>query len=238
MDGPRRQPAARCCLTRSPRHRFLEGLDGTKRSVARCSITPLDTPFVVPSPYLAPESALSEGRDDETTLPEGGVGPSVAVAAQGDQPVAIEVRAPLGALYHVMDLEAGRGEATGLAAPAGAGQNVGPDLAPRLETRRRAAERQRTSRPDAVARSLSDPRAGGEPARALHEGPSEFYPRGQTRNSDSGVTGRHLLDFAHVGKIPIFPLWRRSAFAGPPGAPTPASTRGSRPGRSQSDWAS
>ena len=209
------------------------------RGKATCISTLLsDAPFVVPLLHLAVEAAAPERGNDESTPPEGGIRPGVAVAAEGDQLVAIEVRAPLGALDHVMDLEAGRGEATGLAAPAGAGQNLGPDLAPRLETRRRAAERQRTSRPDAAARSLSDPRAGGEPARALHEGPSEFCPRGQTRNSDSGVTGRHLLDFAHVGKIPIFPLWRRSAFAGPPGAPTPASTRGSRPGRSQSDWAS
>ena len=109
-------------------------------------------------------------------MAEGGIGPGVALAAEGDQLVAIEVRAPLGALDHVMDLEAGRGEAAGLAAPAGAGQNLGPDLAPRLETRRETTKGHRASRPDAPTRGLSNPRAGGEPAGVLHE--RSFCPPG------------------------------------------------------------
>ena len=58
----------------------------------------------------------------------------MAVAAQGDQSVVVEVRAALGALQDVMHLEAVRGETARLALPAGAGEDLGPDLAPGFET--------------------------------------------------------------------------------------------------------
>ncbi len=55
------------------------------------SIALRDAPFAVPSPHVAVESALAEGRDDESALAEGGIGLRVAVAAQGDQSVEVEV---------------------------------------------------------------------------------------------------------------------------------------------------
>ena len=55
------------------------------------------------------ESALSEGRDDESAVEEGGVGLGVAVAAQGDQPVEVEVRTTLDSFDDVVDVEAGVG---------------------------------------------------------------------------------------------------------------------------------
>jgi len=51
------------------------------------SIALLDTPLAVPLPHLAMESAVPEGRDDESALAEGGIGLRVAVPAQGDQPI-------------------------------------------------------------------------------------------------------------------------------------------------------
>ncbi len=93
-----------------------------------------DAPLAVPVPHLAAESALSEGRDDEPALAEGGIGLSVAVPAQGDQPVKVEVRAPLGALGDMVHVQACP-HAAGLTGPAGAGQDLGPDLAPGLKAR-------------------------------------------------------------------------------------------------------
>src|SRR5713101_2899279 len=90
------------------------------------------SPFAPPH-CLAPELAISEGRDDEPALAEGGIGLGVAVAAQGNQPVEVEVRAPLGALGDMMDVEASP-DAARLADPGGAGQDLGPNLAPGLET--------------------------------------------------------------------------------------------------------
>jgi len=101
----------------------------------RSSTYLLDTPFTIPLPHLTAESAVPEGRDDEPALGEGGVRLGVTGPAEGDQAVEIEVRAALGALPDVMHLEAVRGEAAGLAPPAGAGQDLSPDLAPGPEAR-------------------------------------------------------------------------------------------------------
>jgi hypothetical protein len=49
---------------------------------------------VVRLPHVAVEATVPEGCNDKLALAEGGIGPGVAVVAQGDQPVAIELRAP------------------------------------------------------------------------------------------------------------------------------------------------
>ena len=85
--------------------------------------------------HLTAEAAVPEGHNDEPALAERGIGLCVAVPAKRDQPVEVEVRAALGALDHVVHLEAVRGETAGLAPPPGAGHNLGSDLAPGLETR-------------------------------------------------------------------------------------------------------
>jgi hypothetical protein len=61
------------------------------RRADRIVTTLPDAPFTLPSPDFTGESAVSEGRDDEAALAEGGIGPRVALPAQRDQPVAIEV---------------------------------------------------------------------------------------------------------------------------------------------------
>jgi len=92
-------------------------------------------------PHLTAESPVSEGRDNESALAEGGIGLGVAVAAQGDQLVEVEVRTPLGALGDMVHVEAGP-DAARLTDPAGAGQDLGADLLPLLEIRRGSAEGQ------------------------------------------------------------------------------------------------
>src|SRR6266436_2933431 len=195
-------------------------------------------PLVGPVHDLEGEATLATRGDHQPAACVGRIRLRMARSTERHQAVEVEVRAALGALPDVMHLEAVRGETAGLAPPPGAGQDLDPDFAPGLETRRGAAEGQRASGPDAAARSLSDPHAGGKPAGALHRRPSPSRPRGQKPILDSSVTRRHLPDFAHVGKIPISALCRRSARAGPPGAPTRAGTRGTRPGRWRWGWAS
>jgi len=94
----------------------------------------LDAPLAVPVLHLTAEPALSEGCDDESALAEGGIAPGVAVPAQGDQPVEVEVRAPLSALGDMVHVQASP-DAAGLTGPAGAGQDLSPDLAPGLKAR-------------------------------------------------------------------------------------------------------
>jgi hypothetical protein len=116
--------------------------------------------FTSPLHHRAAELAGAEGRDDEPALAKGGTGPGMAVATQGDQLVAMEVRAALGALPEVMHLEAVRGETARLAPPAGAGQDLGPDLAPGLETGRGPPNASRTRQREACpirAREVSRP---------------------------------------------------------------------------------
>ena len=110
--------------------RTSHGYSSSGYSIIRLS----QSPFVPPH-SLAAELAISEGRDGESTLGEGRVRLRMALPAQGDQAVAIKVRAPLGAFLDVMHLEAVRGKAARLAPPTGAGQDLGPDLVPGLETR-------------------------------------------------------------------------------------------------------
>ena len=185
-------------------------LDGSISTALR------DAPFASPLHHLAVESALSERRDDESALAEGGIGLGVAVPAQGDQPIEVEVRAPLAALGDMMHVEAGPDTAR-LTDPAGAGQDLGADLLPLLEARGGSTER---------------------------EGPPGAYPpTGGLPNADpipKPPRASHALrpGFAHVGKMrcltrrsPLASVWR-------PGAPTPGDIRGTRPGRWQWDWGS
>jgi hypothetical protein len=81
------------------------------------------SPFTSPLYYHAVEPAVAERRDDEAAPTEGSVRLGMALATQGDQAVAVEVRAALGALPHVMHLEAVRGEAASLARPLGTGHD-------------------------------------------------------------------------------------------------------------------
>ena len=108
------------------------------RRGSRISTVLRNTPLAVPVPHLAVESALSQGRDDEAALAEGGVGLGVAVPAESDQPIEVEVRAPLGAFGDVMYVETSL-DTAGLTDPAGAGQDQGADLLPLFETRRWSA---------------------------------------------------------------------------------------------------
>ena len=54
----------------------------------------LDAPFAVHVPHLARESGITDGRDDESAQAEASIGLGVAVAAQGDQLIEVEVRVP------------------------------------------------------------------------------------------------------------------------------------------------
>ena len=82
-----------------------------------------DAPLAVTAPHLAAELAVPEGRDDESTLQEGGIGLGVAVPTQSNEPIEIEVRAPLGPLAHVVNLQPGA-QAASLADPAGPGKDL------------------------------------------------------------------------------------------------------------------
>ena len=138
----------------------------------------LNTPFASPLHHLAVESALSEGRDDESSLAEGGIGLGVAVPAQGDQSIEVEVRAPLGALGDMMHVEAGP-DAAGLTDPMGTGQDLGADLPPLLEIRSGSAEGQRPG--------------GSNPA---PRGPPHAAPI-----RESGACHALRPDSAHVGRM-------------------------------------
>jgi hypothetical protein len=76
-------------------------------------------PLVSPSGDLASEAPVAKRGDDQAAASVGGICLGMAGRAECDQAVEIEVRAPLGALDDVVDLE-GVPAATGLAPPAGA----------------------------------------------------------------------------------------------------------------------
>ena len=192
------------------------GLAGTMRGGRSISIALMDTPFAAPVPHLAVEPAVSQGRDDESALAEGGIGLGVAVAAQGDQPVEVEVRASLGALGHMMHIQAGP-DAARLTGPPGAGQDLGANLLPLLETGGGSAEGQRPAG--------ADPATGGPP----HADPIR---------EPSGTGHALRRDFAHVGKRRCLSVSSLPATAWPPGAPTQGGTRGTPLRRWQRDWAS
>ena len=71
----------------------------------------------------------AEWGDDQAAARVGGIRLGMARRAERHQPVEIEVRAPLGALDDVVDLE-GAPAATGLAPPAGASEHQAADRRP------------------------------------------------------------------------------------------------------------
>jgi hypothetical protein len=77
-----------------------------------------DRPLISPSGDLDGEAPLAERGDDQPAPRVGGIRLGVAGRTERHQAVEIEVRAPLGALDDMVDLE-GAPAATGLA-PAGA----------------------------------------------------------------------------------------------------------------------
>src|SRR6266852_8478701 len=91
-----------------------------------------DRPLVSPSGDLHGEAPVAERGDDEPTAGIGGIRSGMARRTERHQPVEIEVRAPLGALDDVVDLE-GAPAATGLAPPAGPPEHHPPDRRPLLQ---------------------------------------------------------------------------------------------------------
>src|SRR5438445_10954698 len=175
-----------------------------------------DHPLVGPLHDLEGEATVTPRGDHQPAARVGGIGLHVAVPAQGNQLVEIEVRAPLGALGDMVHVEAGPDVAR-LTGPAGAGQDLGADLLPLLEASGWATGRQGP--------------------------PGAYPPTGGLPNADpipKPPQASHALrpGFAHVGKMrcltrrsPLASVWR-------PGAPTPGDIRGTRPGRWQWDWGS
>ena len=80
-----------------------------------------DRPLVSPSGDLDGEAPVAERGDDQAAACVGGIRLGMAAGAEGHQAVEIEVRAPLGALDDVIDLER---------APAGAPGRRPPDRRP------------------------------------------------------------------------------------------------------------
>ena len=64
-----------------------------------------DRPLISPAGDLDGEAPLAEGGDDQPAACVGGVCLGMAWRAEHHQPVEVEVRAPLGALDDVVDLE-------------------------------------------------------------------------------------------------------------------------------------
>jgi hypothetical protein len=86
-------------------------------------------PLIGTSDDLDSEAPGAERGDDQAAARVGGIRLGMAGRAERHQPVEIEVRAPLGALDDVVDLE-GAPAATGLAPPAGAKESTGIRVAP------------------------------------------------------------------------------------------------------------
>ena len=63
-----------------------------------------EAPLAVPLHHVALEPAVADRGDDEPAPAEGGVGLGVAIAAEGDEAVEVEIGAPLGPLAHVVNL--------------------------------------------------------------------------------------------------------------------------------------
>src|SRR5713226_3257084 len=110
-----------------------------------------DRPLISPSGDLEGEVPLAERTDDEPAPRVGGIGLGVARGAEHHQAVEIEVRAPLGALDDVVDLE-GAPAATGLAPPTGASEHHPPDHRPLLDGSRGAPDGARAATLDPTAR--------------------------------------------------------------------------------------
>jgi hypothetical protein len=116
----------------------------------------------------------------------------MACGTERHQAVEIEVRAALGALDDVVDLEAGADPA-GLAAPLGSRQDLRADFAPGFDIGRRSTERQWPTCPDPAPRGLTDPDARAKYVGAPHAGQTEVCPRGQTGEVDAAADPRDRL---------------------------------------------
>src|SRR5438105_15411329 len=91
----------------------------------------------------------------------------MAVPAQGDQPVEVEVRAPLGALGDMVHVQA-RPDAARLTDPTGAGQDLSTNLSPLLEIRGGPAEGQRPASANPAPRGPTHADPSPEPPRVCH----------------------------------------------------------------------
>ena len=98
-------------LRGAPRARTIDGL----------RLHP-DGPLISPAGDLEAEAPVAEWGDEQPTARVGGFCLGLARRTERHQPIEIEVRAPLGALDDVVDLE-GAPAATGLAPPAGASEH-------------------------------------------------------------------------------------------------------------------
>jgi len=77
---------------------FIISRGSARRRSHSLSATLPDAPFASPLLHHAVEPAGAESCDDEPAPTEGSIRLGMALPAQGDQAVAIEVRAALGAL--------------------------------------------------------------------------------------------------------------------------------------------
>src|SRR6266404_123055 len=131
----------------------------------------------------------------------------MARGAERHQPVEVEVRAPLGALDDVVDLE-GAPAATGLAPPAGAPEDQPADRRPLLQGGRGAAGGAGAATLDPTARGGAN--APARPERSPQHPRPRFCPRGQNL----------LLCIAvWFGRLPMWAngLVERDRVAGPAG---------------------
>jgi hypothetical protein len=98
-----------------------------------------DRPLISTPGDLEGEVPFAERTDGQPAARVGGIGLGVARRTERHQAVEIEVRAALGAVDDVVDLE-GAPAATGLAAPAGTPEDHPTDGRPFLTRRRRPAQ--------------------------------------------------------------------------------------------------
>jgi hypothetical protein len=126
-------------------------------------------PLVGPSDHREGELTLSRRRDHQPAPQVRGIRLRVTRGTERHQAVEVEVRAAASALDGMVDLQPSADTAR-LADPLGAGQDLRADLAPGLEGRRRATERQRPTRPDTAARGLPHTDPGAESSATPHAG--------------------------------------------------------------------
>ncbi len=134
-------------------------------------------PLVRPLDDLEGEATLAKRSDHQPAACIGRIGLRMARRTERDELVEIKVRAALGALDDVVDLE-GAPAATGLAPPAGTPEDHPADGRPFLTRRRRPAEGPRPPTQDPAVRRGADPhpRSTGS---SQHRRPQPVCPRGQ-----------------------------------------------------------
>jgi hypothetical protein len=160
-----------------------------------------DRPLVSPAGDLDGEAAVAERGDNQPAARVRRIRLRVAPSTERHEAVEIEVRAPLGALHNVVDLEPGACAAR-LTDPPGAGENLRADPAPGLQVCRRSTAGEGTTRPDAAPRGLTDTDPGSDSPGALHASQTEVCPRGQTGEFDTeeDAGGRVAACNSHSGR--------------------------------------